>query len=215
MAGRTNGATPSKGNFTFPKVDPPRNDIRIDNHVAIPMRDGIILYADVYRPVQEGKYPVIVSRTPYSVELTYAAPVFFSRRGYVFVYQDVRGRYESEGQWDPFRNEMQDGYDTIEWAAKQPWSNGKVAMQGKSYLGHVQWQAAMAQPPHLVTIFPDVAPTSVYHHCITLNGGWRLSLAFGWGAVRQESRIGQNQNLNSTEGELERLNYNRYCGTSP
>jgi uncharacterized protein len=73
------------------------------------------------------------------------------------IYQDVRGRFESDGKWEPFRNDIEDGYDTIEWVAGQAWSNGKVGMQGGSYLGHVQWRAAMAQPPHLVTIFPNVA----------------------------------------------------------
>ena len=73
----------------------------LDNRVAVPMRDGVVLYADVYRPATEGKYPVIVSRTPYSTErppASYAAAVFFARRGYVYVYQDVRGRHESEGR---------------------------------------------------------------------------------------------------------------------
>ncbi|MBM3800811.1 MAG: CocE/NonD family hydrolase [Acidimicrobiia bacterium] len=193
----------------FPEVSPPTHDIRMENRVPVQMRDGTVLYADVYRPVKDGKYPVIVSRTPYGVELTYAAPVFFARRGYVFVWQDVRGRFESEGKWDPFRQEDLDGFDTIEWAARQPWSNGKVGMQGKSYLGHVQWQAAKTLPPHLVTIFPDVAPTSIYHHAVTLNGGWRLSLAFGWGAVRAESRIGQNPGVYSQETGLEHLSYDQ------
>jgi len=171
------------------------NDIRIENRVPIPMRDGVVLYADVYRPAGEGKHPVLVSRTPYSTErapAAYAAPVFFARRGYAFVFQDVRGRHESEGKWDPFRNEQDDGYDTIEWAARQPWSNGKVGTQGASYLGHVQWQAAMKAPPHLVAVFPNLAPTSIYLDTLFLNGGFRLSLAFGWGPVRQESRIMQN-----------------------
>jgi uncharacterized protein len=179
----------------FPTAYPPTNEIHLDNLVPVPMRDGVKLYADVYRPVAPGKYPVIVSRTPYSTERApsaYEAAVFFSRRGYVYVYQDVRGRHESDGKWDPFRNDIEDGYDTIEWAAKQPWSNGKVGMQGGSYLGHVQWRAAMSHPPHLVTIFPSVASTSLYHNWITLNGGWRLSFNFGWGPVRQESRIMQN-----------------------
>lgn len=202
-------ASPSSATSSvlFPEVAPPGNDIRMENRVPVQMRDGTVLYADVYRPVKDGRYPVIVSRTPYGVELTYAAPVFFARRGYVFVFQDVRGRFESEGKWDAFRQEDQDGYDTIEWAARQPWSNGKVGMQGKSYLGHVQWQAAKALPPHLVTIFPDVAPTSIYHHAVTLNGGWRLSLAFGWGAVRAESRIGQNPGIYSQEAGLQHLSY--------
>src|SRR6478609_9100282 len=104
----------------FPTPRQPSNEIRLENHVPIAMRDGVVLYADVYRPASEGKYPVLVSRTPYSTERfpnAYAAPVFFARRGYVFVFQDVRGRHESEGKWDPFRNEQEDGYDTVEWAA--------------------------------------------------------------------------------------------------
>ncbi len=181
--------------FEFPTSPPPRNDIRVENRVAVPMRDGVILYADVFRPAQEGQYPVIVSRTPYSTERSpaaYASAVYFSRRGYVYVYQDVRGRHESEGRWEPFRDDIEDGYDTIEWAAAQAWSNGKVGMDGGSYLGHVQWRAAQAVPPHLVAIFPRVASTSIYHDWITVNGGWRLAFNFGWGPVRQESRIMQN-----------------------
>ena len=179
----------------FPPARPPSNDIKIENRIAVPMRDGVILYADVYRPPKEGKYPVLVVRTPYSTERypsSHKEPLFYARRGYVVVFQDVRGRHESEGEWEPFRNDIEDGYDTVEWAAEQPWSSGKVAMQGHSYGGHVQWRAAMATPPHLVTIFPLVASTSLYHDWITLNGGWRLSFNFGWGAVRQESRIMQN-----------------------
>ena len=179
----------------FRKIYPPTNDILVEHHVAIRMRDGVILYADIYRPKQDGKYPVLVSRTPYSVQrppAAYDEMLFFAERGYAVVYQDVRGRFESEGKWDPFRNEGNDGYDTIEWAAKQPWSNGKVGMQGHSYGGQLRWRAALAHPPHLVTIFPMVASTSLYHNWITLNGAWRLAFNFGWGADRMESRIMQN-----------------------
>ena len=97
--------SPLSAQVNFPAPRPPSNDIRLENHVPIPMRDGVVLYADVYRPVGGGKYPVLVSRTPYSTQRfpnAYAAPVFFARRGYVFVFQDVRGRHESEGKWDPF-----------------------------------------------------------------------------------------------------------------
>jgi putative CocE/NonD family hydrolase len=194
----------------FPPARPPSNEIKLENLVPIRMRDGVVLYADVYRPVKEGKYPVLVSRTPYSTERfpsAYTAGVFFSRRGYVFVFQDVRGRHESEGKWEPFRNDLEDGYDTIEWAARQPWSNGKVGMQGGSYLGHVQWRAAMSLPPHLVTIFPAVASTSLYHNWITLNGAWRLSFNFGWGAVRNESRIMQNPGPHQIDGGPEEISY--------
>jgi putative CocE/NonD family hydrolase len=187
----------------YPAAYPPTNDIKLDNLVAMPMRDGVKLYADVYRPVAAGKYPVILSRTPYSTERApsaYEAGVFFARRGYVYVFQDVRGRHESEGKWEPFRNDIEDGYDSVEWAAKQPWSNGKVCMQGGSYLGHVQWRAAMAKPPSLTCMFPAVAATSLYHDWMTLNGGWRLSFNFGWGPVRQESRIMQNTGAHGVAG---------------
>ncbi len=193
----------------FPADVAPRNDILIDNHVAVRMRDGVNLYADVYRPVGDGRYPVLVSKTPYSTErfpTAYDAAVYFARRGYVYVFADVRGRHESDGVWEPFRNSERDSYDTIEWAAKQPWSDGKVAMQGGSYLGQNQWRAAQAAPPSLVTIFPMVASTSIYHDWITLNGGWRLSFNFGWGPVRQESRIMQNTGPHTIDG-LKAIHY--------
>ncbi len=196
----------------FPESYPPTNEVVMENLVAIPMRDGVKLYADIYRPAAPGKYPVIVSRTPYSTERApsaYDAAVFFARRGYVYVFQDVRGRHESEGKWEPFRNDIEDGYDTIEWSARQDWSNGKVGMQGGSYLGHVQWRAAMSRPPHLTTIFPSVAATSLYHDWITLNGGWRLSFNFGWGPVRQESRIMQNTGPHIMAGGPEALSFEK------
>ena len=196
----------------FPVAYPPLNDVKVDHHVAIPMRDGVKLYADVYRPIKDGRYPVIVCRTPYSTQRfpsAYEEPVFFARRGFVFVFQDVRGRHESEGKWEPFRNDIEDGYDTIEWAAAQPWSNGKVGMQGHSYGGHVQWRAAMAAPPHLVTIVPMVASTSLYHNWVTLNGAWRLSFNFGWGADRQESRIMQNMGIRGMKDGPESQRYDK------
>src|SRR5687768_6813653 len=149
----------------FPPADvAPRNDILTDNRVPVRMRDGVTLYADVYRPVGEGRHPVLVSRTPYSTErfpTAYEAAVYLAQRGYVYVFQDIRGRHESDGRWEPFFDDEKDGYDTVEWAAKQPWSNGKGAMQGGSYLGQNQWRAAQAAPPGLITIFPMVSSTSL------------------------------------------------------
>ncbi len=196
----------------FPKDYPPTNEIRLENRVAVPMRDGVVLFADVYRPVGDGKYPVIVSRTPYSTERApnaYSDAVYFSRRGYVYVLQDVRGRHESEGRWEPFRDDEADGYDTIEWAAAQPWSTGKVGMSGGSYLGSVQWRAAQAVPPHLTAIFPRVASTSIYHDWVTVNGGWRLAFNFGWGPVRQESRIMQNTGMHTERGGPQGISYDQ------
>ena len=121
--------------------------------------------------------------------------------------QDVRGRYESEGKWDPFRFEAEDGYDTIEWAAKQPWSNGKVGLQGGSYLGHVQWRAATQAPPHLVTMFPAVASTNIYKNWLAQGGAFRLSFNYGWGVVRMPNRIMLPQYWHTESWTPEELRY--------
>ena len=171
--------------------------ILIDHHRAIPMRDGVTLYADVYRPSRDGRFPTIVVRTPYGVQREGAGShdrlVQLGRMGYSVVNVDTRGRFESDGAWDPFRTEGKDGFDVIEWAAKQPWSTGKVSTQGGSYLGHVQWAAASEQPPSLVAAFPAVASTNLYANWITHGGAFRLAFNFGWGVVRMPYRVMQPQ----------------------
>jgi putative CocE/NonD family hydrolase len=167
------------------------NEIKVLRHVAIPMSDGIKLFADIYMPALEGKYPTLITRTCYGVQrdAVHETMVKFAQRGYAVVNADVRGRYESEGKWEPFRDEAKDGYETIEWAAKQPFSNGKVATQGGSYLGHNQWAAASQTPPHLVAILPGVASTNIYSNWLTMGGAFRLSFNYGWGVVRMPDRI--------------------------
>jgi len=169
----------------------PQHDIRIVRHQEVPMSDGVVLYADVYLPEPEGQYPTLVVRTPYGVQRPgmHESMVKFAQNGYSVVLQDVRGRYESQGEWEPFRDEAKDGYETIEWAAVQPWSNGKVGTQGGSYLGHNQWQAASQKPPHLVAIFPILASTNIYANWWGMGGAFRLSFNYGWGAVRMPNRI--------------------------
>jgi putative CocE/NonD family hydrolase len=132
--------------------------IRYD--VRVPMRDGVTLSADVYRPDTRSKVPIILVRTPYDngVASHVAAGKLWAKRGYAYVVQDVRGRGESDGTFYPMVTEANDGYDTIEWLAKQPWSNGKVGMMGGSYLGWVQVYAATLKPPALKTIIPIVTP---------------------------------------------------------
>jgi len=175
----------------------PTERIRIDHHRAIPMRDGVTLYADVYRPERDGRFPTIVVRTPYGVQRenvgVHDRLIQLARMGYAVVNTDVRGRYESEGAWDPFRFEARDGYDVVEWAAKQPWSSGKVATQGGSYLGHVQWAMLGEQPPSLVAAFPAVASTNLYANWVTQGGAFHLAFNFGWGVVRMPYRIMQPQ----------------------
>ena len=191
--------------------------IRIEGHVAVPMRDGVKLYADVYRPRRDGRFPTLITRTPYGVQRDgmHEAVIRFAQHGYAVVVQDTRGRYESEGAWDPFRNEANDGFDTVEWAAGQGWSNGKVGMHGGSYLGHVQWQAATMAPPHLTTIFPVLASTSIYHNTFFHGGAFKLALAFGWGAVRMPNRI-MNPQYWHTEGYApQELKYDQIVWTLP
>src|ERR1035437_8148878 len=137
----------------------------IQKDVMIPMSDGTKLATDIYFPVetiQKGKkYPVIFHRTPYNKEIGVTESVnLFCKNGYVVIYQDCRGRYKSEGKFTKYVNEPQDGYDAIEWIAKQPWSNGKIGMRGGSYLAHVQASAAKLNPPHLSTIILTVGGTS-------------------------------------------------------
>ncbi|MEQ9562850.1 MAG: CocE/NonD family hydrolase [Woeseiaceae bacterium] len=145
--------------------------------VEVPMRDGVVLRADIYKPQGDGRYPVLLYRTPYSkadAAESYDTHLDAVSRGYVVVLQDVRGRYASDGFFEPYRNEGRDGFDSIEWAAAQPWSNGKVGTFGLSYPGAVQWLAAIESPPHLVAMAPAMTYTSA-RKCFYMNGANDLS----------------------------------------
>ncbi len=141
----------------------------VDTNVAVPMRDGVVLRATVLRPAATGRFPVLVYRTPYGATQAVGSYSTFRRavaRGYVVVAQDVRGRYRSAGRFDPYRQEGRDGYDTIEWAAAQPWSTGDVGTFGLSYPGAVQWLAAVESPPHLKAMVPAMTfsrPTNFWY----------------------------------------------------
>jgi uncharacterized protein len=125
--------------------------------VAVPMREGVVLRADILLPTESGSFPTLVYRTPYNKESALREYKTFEKamaRGYAVVIQDVRGRYTSDGEFNAYRNEGRDGYDTIEWAAKQSWSDGNVGTFGLSYPGAVQWLAAVENPPHLKAMVP-------------------------------------------------------------
>lgn len=145
-------------------------EVIVEHAMPATMRDGVVLRADIYRPKAEGKFPVLLTRTPYDKrgEVTFGLQA--AARGYVVVAQDVRGRYTSEGEWYPFKYESRDGYDTVEWAAALPYSNGKVGMYGGSYVGATQMLTAIATPPHLAGIMP-VVTASNYHENWTYQGG--------------------------------------------
>ena len=139
-----------------------RYEVTIERGVAVKIRDGVILRADIYRPKAEGKFPVLLQRTPYDKRGGVDFGPRAAARGYVAIIQDVRGRCTSEGEWYPFKHEAVVGYDTVEWAAAMPYANGKVGMFGGSYVGATQMLAAIASPPHLAGVFP-VVTASNYH----------------------------------------------------
>ncbi|HTV60445.1 MAG TPA: CocE/NonD family hydrolase [Verrucomicrobiae bacterium] len=150
----------------------PSYGVTVQGSVPMKTRDGVTLYADIYRPKADGKFPVVLMRTPYDKSTGWAVdPAFLiASHGYVVIIQDVRGRYTSEGEWYPFRHESADGYDTVEWAAALPYSDGKVGMMGASYVGATQMLAAIAHPPHLAGICPQVTASN-YHDGWTYQGG--------------------------------------------
>ena len=141
------------------------------------MRDGVVLRADLHRPVGDGRFPVLVYRTPYNrIETAPDSLVLAAvQRGYAVLLQDVRGRYGSDGMFDAYRQERKDGYDTIEWAARQPWSNGRVGTFGLSYPGAVQWLAAIEHPPSLKAMVPAMTysrPESFWYQGGVWDGSW-------------------------------------------
>jgi uncharacterized protein len=144
--------------------------VTIEHDVPVKMRDGILLHADIYRPNAPGKFPIILTRTPYDKRGDVDFGLKGVARGYVIIAQDVRGRYSSEGEWYPFLHESDDGFDTVEWAASLPYSDGRIGMYGGSYVGATQMLAAIAHPPHLAGICP-VVTASNYHDGWTYQGG--------------------------------------------
>lgn len=163
--------------------------VRVSLDVPARMRDGTTLRANVYQPDDPGaaSYPVLLTRLPYGKDLPLGSsallPEQAARRGYVVVIQDVRGTFASEGEWFPFLTEAQDGYDTVEWAARLPGANGQVGMYGVSYFGFTQWAAASQHPPALRALLPmhTWSDTAAGHTgVIWRNGVLELGNQAGW-----------------------------------
>ncbi len=148
----------------------PAPEVVIERDVAMKTRDGVTLHADIYRPSADGSFPVLLQRTPYDKKSDAELARKAVARGFIVVIQDVRGRYTSEGEWVPFKHETDDGFDTVEWAAALPHSNGKVGMFGGSYVGATQMLTAIGHPPHLAGICPEVTASN-YHENWTYQGG--------------------------------------------
>lgn len=161
------------------------SQILIEKNVPCELRDGTTLQADVYRPNDGGTYPVLMTRLPYSKDLPQYSqmildPIKAASHGYVVIIQDVRGRFQSEGEFRSFPSEAEDGYDAVEWAAALPYTSGEVGMYGLSYYGYTQLAAAVKQPPHLKALFPimtfnDMRNGAAYH-----GGAMELGLMESW-----------------------------------
>lgn len=154
----------------WPSIAADEYAVTFESNVAVKMRDGVTLRADVYRPKADGTFPVLLQRTPYNKGGEVGFGLTAAARGYVVIIQDVRGRYASEGEWYTFKHESDDGYDTVEWAAALPYADGRVGMFGGSYVGATQMLAAIAHPPHLAGICPYVTGSN-YHSNWTYQGG--------------------------------------------
>jgi uncharacterized protein len=157
-----------------------QRQVVVEYGVRARMRDGVSLVADVYRPSAPGKFPVLLSRTPYNrkgdADMAYA----LAHHEYVVILMDARGRFDSEGEFYPFQNEAQDGYDSVEWAAVLPYSNGSVGMFGGSYVGATQMLAATTNPPHLKAVFPYVTASEYYEGWTYQSGALMQWFASSW-----------------------------------
>ena len=187
--------------------------VAVEADVGAEMRDGTVLRADVYRPDAPGTYPVLLQRTPYSKdgENCVEQGHRLAERGYVVVQQDVRGRYRSDGEFQPGffsadHRDSEDGYDTVEWAAGLPWSTGKVGTFGGSYCGWTQWELAHTRPPHLAAMIPSAIAANLLDR--EMSGVLRLGRVLWWSvntlAPDVRRRLGDESGPTTTD-EAERL----------
>lgn len=188
------------------KPSEPVYEILVEKDLNIPMRDGTIIKCDVYRPKADGTFPVIMESTPYSKsnssEMKLGMHSYFVPRGYVFICRDVRGRYLSEGEFTMHWKEHEDGYDAVEWAAVQPWSNGKVGLSGTSYGGQMCLHTAVGQPPSLVCITPALTSADLWREWYYRGGAMEMVFLMSWSA----QQFGPDQAKRRLKGEaLERV----------
>ncbi len=167
--------------------------LRAEYDVGVPMRDGTRLSLDVYFPLGEGPWPVILVRTPYDNKVPSViadSATYFAQNGYVVAIQDVRGRFDSGGDFVPWVNEFNDGFDTVEWVGAQPWCDGNVGMHGPSYVGNVQWQAAAMGSRYLKTIVPRVIGDNLHESPHYQGGAFQLGWSCLW-SFKMDGRAGQ------------------------
>ena len=194
----------------------PRYQTTHEKNLEIAMRDGTILRANITRPNVEGNFPVLLERTPYNKEAGsengVGSPQFFAQRGYAVIIQDVRGRFASDGDFYPFRDDgagiNRDGYDTIEWAALQPWSDGNVGTIGGSYSGATQYRNALSRPPHLQAMFIRESSADYYQEWVYRGGAFELAFNMAWAhgvTSTNLAHLAEGEEFNQQKGRLERV----------
>ncbi|MCC7461022.1 MAG: CocE/NonD family hydrolase [Gammaproteobacteria bacterium] len=172
------------------QLSAPQFKVRLDHNVKVRMRDGVELSTDLYLPEAPGRYPTVFTRTPYNNTgaSAFAAGKWWAERGYAYVTQDVRGKYDSDGKYVLYANEANDGLDTLEWIAAQSWSDGKIGMSGGSYGGYVQLAPAVHQPRHLTALAASVTTSDIFNGWTYIDGALFLSFDIGWAAVDMNGR---------------------------
>ena len=186
----------SVGGLVLAADQPP---VRLLPNVPVPMRDGTILAADVYLPAPSGRYPVLLERTPYGKAGGKGEALYFAPHGYAVVVEDARGRYDSDGVWYAFKHEPDDGQDTIAWAARQAWSNGKVVTIGDSYNAMVQWLAATRSNPALAGMITGFGPSDLYRTTLYPGGAFKLGMMSWALQTGRHTLLGANDLLDWTE----------------
>ena len=162
-------------------------DVIVETDVSIPMRDGVVMRADVWRPDDGARHPILLQRTPYNRGDSFAVvvnagiePLRAVAEGFVVAISDTRGRFGSGGRFDPFRTEAADGYDTVQWLAAQPYSNDRVGMYGSSYFAATQLLAATARPPALKALAPQVTASDYHDTWMYYDGALQLGFTLYW-----------------------------------
>jgi uncharacterized protein len=172
------------------KLNLPSVPVLAEHNAPASMRDGTILRADIYRPAAGGPFPVLLVRTPYGEPMVRAAPVFPAiDAGFAVVLQHCRGTGTSDGEFTPFENESDDGVDTVEWCARQPWCNGRVGTYGPSYLGMVQFAAAVQAPRALRCLLPVVTPADYHRGLAYRQGALQLGQLLGWYTLKSTQTL--------------------------
>ena len=186
--------------------------LKFEPNIPLMLRDGTITYADVFRPDAPGRFPALLQRTPYDKSASASRTgvldaVTAAMAGYAVVIQDVRGRHSSDGEFYTFVNEIDDGFDSIEWVTGQPWCTGKVGMYGASYVGATQWLAAKSKPPGLAAIVPGVTASDYHEGWAWQGGAFELGFNLSWtiGVLTQTNWANLARRLVLSPGGLDRV----------